>query len=333
MKALQIKNNPKERIAIVDVPVPLVKSGQALVKMKAAALNHRDQWIREGKYPKIQFDCTLGSDGCGIVEQVADKENEYWLGKDVIINPNNDWGNNPAVQSHDNYHILGMPTQGTFAEYVLVNVDRLSEKPSHLNYERAAAIPLAGLTSYRAVFTHGHIHRGENVLISGIGGGVALFAFQFAVATGANVYVTSSSEDKLSKAQNIGAISGANYTQTDWHKELLEKSGGFDLVIDSGGGENFNLLIKMMRPAGRIVFYGATQGLPTSIDLYRAFFNQLCIQGTTMGNDVEFDEMVKFIASKKIIPIVDSIRPFEQIVSAFDEMKQGNQFGKLVVKF
>ncbi|MFY7788131.1 MAG: zinc-binding dehydrogenase [Thermoflexibacteraceae bacterium] len=216
---------------------------------------------------------------------------------------------------------------------MLVNVDRLSEKPSHLNYERAAAIPLAGLTSYRAVFTHGHIHRGENVLISGIGGGVALFAFQFAVATGANVYVTSSSEDKLSKAQNIGAISGANYTQTDWHKELLEKSGGFDLVIDSGGGENFNLLIKMMRPAGRIVFYGATQGLPTSIDLYRAFFNQLCIQGTTMGNDVEFDEMVKFIASKKIIPIVDSIRPFEQIVSAFDEMKQGNQFGKLVVKF
>lgn len=331
MKALQIRDT-KQRIEIVDVPMPTIKEGQALVKVKAAALNHRDEWIRENKYPKIKFDVTLGSDACGIVEQVFDKGDEYWVGKDVVINPNNDWGNNPVVQSHDNYHILGMPTNGTFAEYIVVNVDRLHEKPSHLSYERAAAIPLAGLTAFRAIFTQGHVSKGENVLISGIGGGVALFAFQFALASGANVYVTSSSEDKLDKATKIGAVGTANYTQPNWHKELQEQAKGFDLVIDSGGGDNFNALIKMMRPAGHIVFYGATQGLPTTIDLYRAFFNQLRIQGTTMGNDVEFDEMVKYIASKKIIPIVDSIRTFDQIISAFDEMKDGSQFGKLVVK-
>lgn len=333
MKALQIQDNSKQRIAIVEVPTPTIQAGQALVKLKAAALNHRDQWIREDKYPKIKFNSTLGSDGCGIVEQIASKEDEYWLGKDVIINPNNDWGNNPVVQSHDHYHILGMPKDGTFAEYVVVNVDRLHEKPTHLSYERAAAIPLAGLTAYRAVFTQGHAQKGENVLISGIGGGVALFAFQFALACGANVYVTSSSDDKLDKAMKIGAKGVANYTEADWHKKLQADTHGFDLVIDSGGGENFNTLIKMMRPAGHIVFYGATQGLPTSIDLYRAFFNQLRIQGTTMGNDAEFDDMTKFIAGKKLIPIVDSIRPFDQIISALDEMKAGTQFGKLIIKF
>jgi zinc-binding alcohol dehydrogenase/oxidoreductase len=331
MKALQICDS-KQRIEVVDVPIPTPQKGQALVKVKAAALNHRDQWIRENKYPKIKFNVTLGSDACGVVEQIADKGDEYWLGKDVIINPNNNWGKNPTVQSHDDYHILGMPTDGTFAEYIVVNVDRLHEKPSHLSYERAAAIPLAGLTSFRAVFTQGQVFRGENVLISGIGGGVALFAFQFALASGANVYVTSSSEDKLDKATKIGAAGIANYTQPNWHKDLYEKSQGFDLVIDSGGGDNFNALIKMMRPAGHIVFYGATQGLPTSIDLYRAFYNQLRIQGTTMGNDVEFDEMIKYVASKKIIPIVDSIRTFDNIISAFDEMRDGSQFGKLVIK-
>jgi zinc-binding alcohol dehydrogenase/oxidoreductase len=333
MKALQIKDNAKQRIAIVELPMPTIQAGQALVKVKAVALNHRDQWIREGKYPKIKFDCTLGSDGCGVVEQVASKTDEYWLGKDVIINPNNEWGKNPVVQSHSEYHVLGMPTNGTFAEYIVVNVDRLHEKPSHLSYERAAALPLAGLTAYRAVFTQGHVQKGKNVLISGVGGGVALFAFQFAVASGANVYATSSSDDKLDKAKKIGAKGTANYTQPDWNKQLLEDSQGFDLVIDSGGGENFNNLIKMMRPAGHIVFYGATQGLPAAIDLYRAFYNQLRIQGTTMGNDIEFDEMIKFIAGKKLIPVVDSIRPFDQIISAFDEMQAGVQFGKLVVKF
>ncbi len=332
MKALQIQDT-KQRIHIVDVPIPIPQKGQALIKVKAAALNHRDEWIRDNKYPKIKFDVTLGSDACGIVEQVADKSDEYWLGRDVLINPNNDWGTNPVVQSHDKYNILGMPLDGTFAEYIVVNVDRLHDKPSHLSYERAAAIPLSGLTAFRAAFTQGQVYKGENVLISGIGGGVALFAFQFALSSGANVYVTSSSNDKLDKALKIGASGAANYTQQDWHKELNEKANGFDLVIDSGGGENFNALIKMMRPAAHLVFYGATQGLPANIDLYRAFFNQLRIQGTTMGNDAEFDEMVKYIAGKKLIPIVDSIRPFDQIISAFDEMKESNQFGKLVIKF
>jgi zinc-binding alcohol dehydrogenase/oxidoreductase len=332
MKALQIQDT-KQRIHIVDVPVPVPQKGQVLIKIKAAALNHRDEWIRDNKYPKIKFGITLGSDGCGIVEQVADKDDEYWLGRDVLINPNNEWGTNPVVQSHDKYNILGMPLNGTFAEYVVVNVDRLHDKPSHLSYERASAIPLSGLTAFRATFTQGQVYKGDNVLISGIGGGVALFAFQFALSSGANVYVTSSSNDKLDKALKIGAAGVANYTQQDWHKELNEKANGFDLVIDSGGGDNFNALIKMMRPAAHLVFYGATQGLPTNIDLYRAFFNQLRIQGTTMGNDAEFDEMVKYIAGKKLIPVVDSIRPFDQIISAFDEMKESNQFGKLVVKF
>jgi NADPH:quinone reductase-like Zn-dependent oxidoreductase len=331
MKALQITANNIEKLQFVELPIPTLSTGQALVKLKASALNHRDQWIREGKYPNIKLQSTLGSDGCGIVTKVYDQFNEHWLGKEVIINPNNSWGNNPVIQSSQ-YHILGMPKDGTFAEYIMVGVDRLQQKPAHLDTYQAASIPLGGLTAYRAIFTQGEVKKGAKVLISGIGGGVALFAFQFALALEANVYVTSSSDFKLKKAQEYGAVFGVNYKNPDWAKELLAKSKGFDVIIDSAGGESFNSLIKMLRPAGRLIFYGATQGLPSGIDLYRMFYNQIRIQGSTMGNDEEFKQMVSFIGYHEIIPIIDSVRPFAKIVSAFDEMKIGKQFGKMIIK-
>lgn len=318
-------------IGIIELDQPKLKPSQVLVKIKAAALNKRDQFIREGKYPDIQKNCVLGSDGAGEVVEVADKVKKSWKGKTVVINPNLNWGDNPDVQARD-YSILGMPSHGTFAEYIAVDVDRIKEVPGHLSPEEAAALPLGGLTAFRACFHHGQIKKDENVLISGFGGGVAQFAFQFALAAGANVFVTSGKQEKLDAAMKMGATGAFNYTHKDWYKNPWQTKGGFDVVIDSAGGDQINNFIKIMRPGGRIIFYGATNGLPTSLDLYRMFWNQLTLQGSTMGNDEEFKAMIDFVSAKKIKPVIDSVRPFQEITSAFDDIAQTSKTGKIVVK-
>ncbi|MCE7991737.1 MAG: zinc-binding dehydrogenase [Roseivirga sp.] len=330
MKALLLVDNPDNKLAFRQMDRPTPEDGQVLLRVKAAALNRRDEWIRQGKYPGIRFDTILGSDGAGVVESVGGDISEDFIGKEVLINPNMNWGDNPAVQA-GNYHIVGMPTNGTFAEFIVVHKDQLFEKPAHLSWEAAAALPLGGLTAFRAVFHHGHVSAGQNVLISGIGGGVAQFAFQFALAAGARVFVTSGQQEKLDKAVDMGAKAGFNYKTEGWQKAAIKQSGGFDCVIDSAGGDQLNDFVKMMKPAGRIVFYGATNGMPAKLDVFRMFWNQITLQGSTMGNDDEFAKMVKFVAEHKIEPLIDSVRPFDQIVSAFDAMRSGNQFGKLVV--
>ena len=331
MNSLKVKvdQSGKKSIHLVETKKPQLTENQVLIKIKAAALNRRDQWIRVGMYPKIQ-DAILGSDAAGIVEEVFDVKDEHWLGKSVVINPNNNWGEDPRHQANE-YHILGMPSDGTFAEYVAVDVNRLHEKPAHLSFEEAAALPLGGLTAYRAVFTQGKLQKNDKVLISGVGGGVAQFAFQFAKAAGASVCVSSGTDEKLAKLKALGADFGVNYKNEGWQKSIAKEVGELNLILDSAGGEQFSTLIKLLGRSGKLVFYGATLGLPPKIDLYRMFFNQITIQGTTMGNDVEFEDMLNFVSKHKIVPIIDSVRPFSEIISAFDKMQNAEHFGKLVI--
>lgn len=317
-------------IAIKDVPKPTVGPGQVLVRLKSVTLNRRDQWIREGKYPHIQFNVIMGSDGCGVVEETFDEVNQPWVGQEVVINPNIEWGSDPEVQG-PRYGILGMPYNGTFAEYIVVNVDRIQHKPAHLDHRQAAALPLGGLTSYRALFRKGQLKAGQNVLISGFGGGVAQLAFSFAMAAGANVYVNTSSQEKIDKAIKLGAKGGFNYKGENTFKDLWKTKGGFDLILDSAGGDQINAFIKILKPAGRLVLYGATAGLPAGVDLYRMFWKQLSIMGSTMGNDHEFTQMVHFVSENKIMPLIDSIRPFDKIISAFDDIGATRRVGKIVI--
>ncbi len=326
MKALVLTEPGK--IEVKEMPKPTLGAGKALVKIKAAALNRRDDWIREGKYPNIRYGCIDGSDGAGVVEEVFDEAAKNWVGKEVVINPNIDWGPDPDAQS-GKYTILGMPVSGTFAEYVAVGVDRLHDKPLHLDFLQAAALPLGGLTAFRALFKKGGLSAGQNVLISGFGGGVAQFAFLFAKAAGAHVYVSSGSDEKIEKAMKLGAKGAYNYKRSNYD-ELWKTKGGFDLVIDSAGGDQLNNFIKMLRPQGKIVFYGATNGLPSKIDLYRMFWNQLSLIGTTMGNDNEFEEMLSFASRHQIRPIIDSIRPFSKIAESFGDITKPHKVGKIV---
>ncbi len=319
----------EHRLRIENIELPKLSDGEALVRIKAAALNHRDEWIREGKYAKIKYPSVLGSDGCGVVEEITGADQSLW-GQEVIMNPNINWGSSELAQSAD-YEVYGMPAWGTFAEYTVVPAHRLHPRPAHLTAVQAAALPLAGMTAWRAAMAQGEVAPGQNVLITGIGGGVAQFAFEFSQTVGAQVYVTSGSADKLQRAVEMGAAGEANYTMENWHKQLNMVSGGFDVIIDGAAGDQMNVLLDLLRPGGRLISYGATLGRPEFLNVYKIYWKQLRLQGTTMGSDKDFSDMLEFINEHKMLPIVDSVYPFEAIGDAFARMQQGEQFGKIVV--
>ena len=328
MKAL-ILEKVHQSLVYKEAGITKLGANQVRVSIKAAAINHRDVYISKGLYPRIQTPVVLGSDGAGIVTELGKAVSEEWLNQAVIINPSLNWGSNPEVQA-TNYHILGMPTNGTFAETLIVDASQLVLKPKHLNFEQAAALPLAGLTAYRSLFSKGRAKTGDRVLISGVGGGVALLACQFAIASGAEVWVTSSSEQKIQQAIDLGAKGGVNYKKENWDKALKEQAkGGFDLIIDSAGGAGFSKFLDLANRAGRIVFYGGTRG-SFKINPQKMFWKQLSLYGSTMGHKGEFEAMLELVAQHKIIPVVDSKWSLEQGNEAFRHMDEGKQFGKIV---
>ena len=331
MQAAQIVE-VKKPVVVGNVADPVAAPGQAIVRLKAAALNHRDLWIQLGLYANIKLPVIPGSDGAGIVESVGSDADKSWVGREVIINPSLDWGADPRAQSPA-YRILGLPDNGTFAEKISIPVGNLAAKPAHLPWEQAAALPLAGLTAWRALFTRAQLKAGEKVLVTGVGGGAALFALQFAVAAGAVVWTTSSSPAKNERARSLGAAGGANYREADWAETLLKTSGGpFDVIIDSAGGEGFGKLVDLARPGGRIVFFGATAGNPPGLDVRKCFFRQINLLGTTMGSPVDFAGMMALVAAQKIVPVVDTTFPLADTEKAFRHMEAAAQFGKIVLE-
>lgn len=319
MKAL-VLNAADAPLKVEELPDPVPGDGEVVVDIAAAALNHRDVWITKGKYPGIKFPAILGSDGAGWLE-----------GRRVLLDPGFHWGENPNAQSKA-YHILGLPSQGAFATRVSIPRANIYEVPAHLSMEQAAALPLAGLTAYRALFFRARLKAGEKVLITGVGGGVALFAFQFAKTAGAEVFVSSGSEEKIAKALAMGAAGGVNYQSEAWARQLKELAGGFDVIIDSAAGPGFPDLVSLLHPSGRIVLYGGTRGPIPNLNPQQIFWRQLNIMGSTMGNPDDFANMVAFVNQHKIEPVVDSVFPLEAGQAAFERMAGGGQFGKIVIR-
>ena len=320
----------KSPLVLEQLPDPSPGPGEAVVELHAAAINRRDYWITQGMYPGIRLPVVLGSDGAGVVTRCGPDVDPTWLGREVVINPGFDWGDEPTHQS-DRFTILGMPRDGTFAEAVAVPASQLHSKPEHLDWPLAAALPLGGVTAYRALFTQGRIRAGERVLVTGIGGGVATFALQFALAAGADVWVTSSSQAKRDGAVERGAAGAFDYRQTDWLRTAQETAGAFDLIIDSAGGKGYGSLVELAAPGGRIVNYGATAGPPETVDLFKVFWKQLRLQGTTMGSPDDFAAMLEFTCRHRIEPIVDTVHPLDDINEALEAMRKSRQFGKLVL--
>jgi NADPH:quinone reductase-like Zn-dependent oxidoreductase len=318
LKALQIRElNTKP--ALVDCPAPSPENGAVLVQIKSAALNHRDLFITQGLYAGIRTPCILGSDAAGICD-----------GKRVVLYPALEWGDNPNFQGK-NFRVLGMPDDGTFAELIRIPQANVFPMPQHLNWEQAAALPLAGLTAWRTLFSRCQLKKGEKVLITGIGGGVALMALQLAVAAEAEVFVSSGSADKIERAVKLGAYGGVNYREQGWEKQLKQAAGGFDVILDSAGGDGFAMFPALCNPGARIGFYGGTLGKVNGLSLQPLFWKQISLHGSTMGSPSEFEAMLAFVEKAEIFPVVDAVFPLTACDSAFEKMEKGEQFGKIVL--
>lgn len=319
MKALVLQALDKP-LVYQDIESPTTDGEKIIVHLKAAALNRRDWWITQGQYSKIQLPIILGSDGAGTDDQ----------GNAVVLYPALGWGDNPAAQGKD-FRILGLPDSGTFAEQISVPADNLAPMPSHLNWEQAAALPLAGLTAYRTLFTRCGLKSGERVLITGIGGGVALMSMQFAIAAGAEVFVTSGSDEKIEQAVLLGAAGGTNYRQDSWDKDLKATVGGFDVVVDSAGGDGFALLPGLCNPGARIGVYGGSLGKINGLSPQILYWKQISILGSTMGTREEFTQMLEFVNRHQIVPVVDTAFLLSEGNAAMQRLGQSEQFGKIVL--
>ena len=319
------QGKPEEALKYQELPDPVAGPDESVVKLRFCGLNHRDVWIQQGLYARIQLPAVLGSDGSGVAESGP------LAGKRVVIIPCEKWGPDPAVQGKD-FLILGMPRQGTMAEKIAVPSSMVVELPDSVSFEDAAALPVAGITAYRALVSRGGLVKGEHVLITGIGGGVATLAMLFAQAMGAQVSVTSGSDEKIAKAREMGAIAAANYKAKAWEKDLVAQAGRPpSLIIDGAGGDGLNSLIAAAAPAARIVLYGATRMSPSRLDMAKIFFKQLDIRGTTMGTDDEFKAMLALVAKHRIKPVVDRIMPLSQAIDACKLLEESAQMGKILL--
>jgi zinc-binding alcohol dehydrogenase/oxidoreductase len=332
MKAIRLHQpGGPEQLRLDEVPTPRPGPGEVLVQLKAAALNHRDVWIRMGMQMADRLPLILGSDGAGVVAELGPGSGSPKVGAAVVINPSLNWGDREDRPS-SSFKILGGPDPGTYAEYVVVPAENVFPKPSPLSLEEAAALPLASLTAWRAVVARGQVRPGERVVVLGIGGGVATFALQIARLAGAMVIVTSSSEAKLARARELGADLAINYTSEDWEKIILEHTGGgADAIIDSVGKETWGKALRALRPGGRLVSFGATTGRATEVDIRHVFWNQISILGTTMGSPREFAAMLQLYEAGRLKPVVDSVFPLREAPAAHRRMDEGQQFGKIVL--
>lgn len=337
MRALQlerpshaVKKGERNVVAVRDVPLPKVHDGCVLVKVLAGGMNRRDEWSAIGLYPGLVYEnATLGCDGCGVI---VDPSTLKPVSNDLyLLVPSRGWirdkagpeaalPNAPAEVTTNEFGghgfgILGATRQvcgaGTFCEYIAVEKSQVVRAPTHLSAVESASLPCAAVTAYRALFTKGQVQAGQNVLITGIGGGVAVLALQMAVAAGANVFVTGGSSAKVQRACSLHARGGALYKNETWPDEIrqmLPPSRPYiDAVIDSAGGDITNKALKAgLRDGGNVVVFGMTAE-PKIPFTMREVLKNVNVLGTTLGSATEFSNSIRFIEHHKIVPVIDTV--------------------------
>jgi NADPH:quinone reductase-like Zn-dependent oxidoreductase len=324
-----------------DVPVPELRGPDDVrIRVRAAALNHLDLFVIGG-LPGLAITppFPLGSDCCGVVESVGANVSAPRVGDFVVVNPGTSCGTCEYCLDGEQplcprYRILGEHVPGTMAEYVVVPARNAHPIPADLPVEQAAAFPLATLTAWRMIVTRAAVKPGEDVLIWGIGGGVALAALQICRNLGARVWVVSSSDEKLRRAAELGADVLLNRNTVDVPKAIREQTGkrGMDVVIDSVGEATWKQSLLALGRRGRLVTCGGTSGPMVETDVRRLFWNQWSLLGSTMGNEVEFAAIVAELHAGRLRPVVDSVFPLEEGRKAFERLERGDQFGKVVVR-
>jgi zinc-binding alcohol dehydrogenase/oxidoreductase len=301
---------------------PPPRPGWVTVALRASALNWHDVLVREGRYgsplPHI-----IGADGAGVRTDT---------GEEVVLLPSLNWGDRDDAPSCS-WEILGDHTRGTYAELVSVPADCLATKPAALSWAEAAALPLVGVTTYRALFVRGRLRSGESMLVIGAGGGIATMAVALAVATGASITVTSSSPETIERAVGAGACGGVLHNEAGWPEHAREMSphkAGFDLVLDPVGrwGES----VRTLRPGGRLVVLGANAAETAEMDVRSFYFGQFDLLGTTMGSSRDFAGLLNMIDRCSVrAPVIDSEFPLDRAAEAHERLESGRTFGKCVL--
>jgi NADPH:quinone reductase-like Zn-dependent oxidoreductase len=306
-----------------DVEDPAPGSGEVLVRLRAASLNHLDLWIRQG-LPSVPKPRILGADGAGVVAALGEGADTFSEGDRVVLNPGLD----------DGARILGEHMDGTHAQLVAVPAEYVHPIPGGLSFEEAAAFPLVFETAYRMLVTKARIEEGEWVLLWGIGSGVALAAFAIAKALGARTLVTSSSAEKLARASELGADATVNHAEDDVAAAVKEATGGrgVDVVVEHVGEATWKTSLQSAAPNARVVVCGATSGPNPPAQLHRIWWKQLAVYGSTMGTREDFEGAYELIARGAAQPIVDRVFPLEQAAAAHEYLEEGRQFGKVVLE-
>lgn len=325
----------------LEIP-PLEQPRDVRVRVVAAALNRLDLFVLGGiPGMKLSPGFILGSDAAGTIDALGTDVTEVSVGDRVIINPGiSDRGCDcEYCRAGDeplclNYGILGEHRPGTLAEFVTVPVENVRIIPAAISFEEAAAFPLATLTAWRMMTTRAQVQAGEDVLIWGIGGGVALACLQIAKLLGATAWVTSGSDAKLERAKALGADHIMNHHTMDIGREVRARTGkrGVNVVIDSVGEKTWPQSLFALGKRGRLVTCGGTSGPIVQLDVRRMFWNQWTLMGSTMGNDAEFDAITRHLREGRLRPPVDSVFSLEDGRAAFERLASGEQFGKVVVR-
>lgn len=324
MKAVRIhEDGGPEVLRYEDVEDPAPGSGEVLVRLRAASLNHLDLWIRQG-LPSVPKPRILGADGAGVVAALGEGADTFSEGDRVVLNPGLD----------DGARILGEHMDGTHAQLVAVPAEYVHPIPGGLSFEEAAAFPLVFETAYRMLVTKARIEEGEWVLLWGIGSGVALAAFAIAKALGARTLVTSSSAEKLARASELGADATVNHAEDDVAAAVKEATGGrgVDVVVEHVGEATWKTSLQSAAPNARVVVCGATSGPNPPAQLHRIWWKQLAVYGSTMGTREDFEGAYELIARGAAQPIVDRVFPLEQAAAAHEYLEEGRQFGKVVLE-
>ena len=327
-----------------DLPKPEPKLGEIRVRVKAAALNHLDLFVLAG-LPGVTIvpPWILGADATGVIDAIGDlsgiTDNQLKLGDSVVINPGLSDHTCEYCRAGEQslcvkFGILGEHAPGTLAEYIVIPATNARSIPRDKPVEQAAAFTLATLTAWRMVVSRARVKKGDNVLIWGIGGGVALAALEIIRNIGATAWVTSHSDEKLALARGLGATNTINYTTSDVAKEIRARTGkrGVDVILDTVGEATWQQSLGALGKRGRLVTCGATSGPIVQMDIRRLFWNQWDIMGSTMGNDAEFDAITNEYCAGRLTPLVDSVFDISQGRQAFERLQSGQQFGKIVVR-
>jgi len=341
MKAIAIRaHGGPEVVNLEELPDPQPQPGEAVVRVKAAAMNHLDIWVRIG-WPglKLAFPHVLGSDVSGVVEAVGAGVSGVKVGDEVVVNPSLGCGRcEQCLSGHENlcrrFAILGEHVSGGMAEKLAVPARNVLPKPKNLSFEEAAAVPLTFMTAWHALVARAQLRLGETVLVHAAGSGVGVAAVQIAKLLGATVIATAGSDAKLQRARQLGADHVVNYETQDFVQEVrrITEKRGVEVVFEHVGKKTWEKSILAAGIGGRIVTVGATTGYDPLTDLRHVFFRQLSILGSTMGTGGELLEVLRFVGEGKLKPVVDKVLPLAEARQGQEMLSNRAQFGKIVLR-